>query len=91
MTTIARVDEQTRGMTKEQLEGYRQTQLALLQRAHGEKLQERLHAVDDMIDELEVQQPGLLNLLGSNGIGRSAMVWNALISHVPIYHARKRR
>ena len=88
---IAKVAQSTKDMTPDQLETYRQTELLKLQRAHGEKLEERLQAADDMIDQLEHQRPGLKHVLGSNGIGKNAMVWNMLIQHAPIFHARKGR
>jgi hypothetical protein len=90
VNTIAKVVQQTQHMTEGELETYRQTELAALQQAHGEKLQERLQAADDMIDQLEHQRPGLKHVLGSIGIGKNAMIWNVLMNHAPIYHARRK-
>ena len=61
-----------------------------LQRAHGEKLEERLQAAAVMIAQLERAQPGLKNLLKSRGIGDSAMVANMLIQSAQIFHARNK-
>jgi hypothetical protein len=91
VATIDRVAQQTRHMTEGELETYRQTEHRKMQRAHGEQLGDRLRAADDMIDQLEQQRPGLKQLLGSTGIGRSAMVWNILIQQAAVYHARKGR
>ena len=89
--TIEKAAQTTKAMTPDQLESYRQTELLKMQRIHGEKLPERLALADDMIDELEQQRPGLKNLLGSIGVGKTAMVWNLLIQHAEIYHARRGR
>ena len=91
VSTITQVLQETARMTPDQLETYRQTQLMILQRAHGEKLKERLRAADDMIDHVEQVRPGLIKFLGAKGVGKNAMVWNMLIAHAPIYHARKGR
>ena len=91
VSAIAKTAQATQHMTPDQLETYRQTELMKLQRAHGEKLGERLQAADDMIDQLEQQRPGLKNLLGSKGIGRNAMIWNMLVANAQIYQARKGR
>jgi hypothetical protein len=91
VAVIDRVAQQTQHMTPDQLETYRQTELVKLQRAHGEKLGERLQAADDMIDQLESRRPRLKNLLGSKGVGRNSMIWNLLIAHAQIYHARQGR
>ncbi|MCM3901639.1 MAG: hypothetical protein ND866_08020 [Pyrinomonadaceae bacterium] len=88
-STMSRVLQETKGMNDDQLEGYRQSQLQLLQQAHGDELQARLKLADDMIEELELRRPGLFALLETKGIGKSALVWNLLLSHAPIYHARK--
>jgi hypothetical protein len=60
-----------------------------MQKVHGDKLAERLAQADDMIDLIEHQRPGLKQLL-STGVGRTAGVWNMLISHSTIYHARRK-
>jgi hypothetical protein len=90
ISAIDKTAQATKGMSAGQLETYRQTELKKLQQAHGEKLGERLRAANDMIDELEQQRPGLKHVLGSVGVGKNAMVWNMLISHAPIYHARRK-
>jgi hypothetical protein len=87
---IRQVTQETKGMTESELHAYRLTELAKLQHVHRDKLPERLAAADDMIDELESQRPGLFNLLGLHGIGKSAMVWQLLINHAPIFHARNK-
>ncbi len=90
ITTISKVAQQTKAMTPGQLESYRMVQHEQLQRAHGEKLGERLQAADDMIDWLEDQRPGLKQVLGSVGVGRNAMIWNMLIGQAERWHARRK-
>lgn len=90
ISTIEKVARTTKAMTPDQLETYRQTELQKMQGIYGDKLDQRLQAADDMIDQLEQTRPGLKNLLGSIGIGKSAMVWNLLIQQAERYHARKK-
>jgi hypothetical protein len=91
VSAIAKVAQTTKDMTADQLETYGVTEFAKLERAHGAALEERLQAAGRMVHELDVQHPGLKNLLKSRGIGDSAIVANMLISHAQIFHARKGR
>lgn len=77
-------------MTPDQLETYGVNEFQKLQRAHGPALDEKLQAVDRMVQVIEAKQPGLVRLLKSKGIMDNAMVANMLIAHAQIYHARKR-
>ena len=90
VTTIAKVAQQTQHMTPDQLEQYGFAQFEKLQKAHGPALEEKLRAVDRMVQVLEAKQPGLVRLLKSKGIMDNAMVANMLIAHAQIFHARKR-
>jgi hypothetical protein len=87
---IAKVAQQTQHMTLDQLETRRIGELKKMQRVHGEKLTERLQAYDDMLDTIDRLHPGVLDFLGSRGIGASATVVNMLLNHAPIYHARRK-
>jgi hypothetical protein len=91
ISAVARVAQQTKAMTPDQLEQYGYAEFAKLEKAHGPALQEKLQAVDRMVQEIEAKQPGLVRLLKSKGIFDNAMVANMLISHAQIYHARKGR
>ena len=75
-------------MTPDQLETYGHTEFEKLQRAHGPALDEKLKAVDRMVQGLEAKQPGLVRLLKSKGIMDNALVANMLIAHAQIYRAR---
>jgi len=89
VNAIAKVSQQTKGMSDEQLEVYGHKEYERLQRVHGEKLEERLQLAASMIHALEQKTPGLKNLLKSKGIGDNAMVANLLIAQAQKYHARK--
>jgi hypothetical protein len=89
VNTITKVSRETKGMSAAQVDAYRAAELAKLQKVHGAKMQERLDAADDMIEELERQRPGLTNYLGSQVASRNAMVWNMLIQRAEMYHQRK--
>ena len=91
VSAITRVAQHTKAMTPDQLETYGVNEFQKLQRAHGPRLEERLHAAARMIHALDLKQRGLKNLLKSKGIGDSAMVVNMLIQHAQIYHARQGR
>ena len=49
-------------------------------KAHGAKLDEKLNAAGRMVEALEKKQPGLKDLLKSNGIGDNALVASMLIA-----------
>lgn len=88
--TIDRVGKETAGMSTAQSELYRMSELKKLQHVHGEHLAERLQAADDMLDAVDQQHPGVIDFLDTHGIGRNALVWNALIQQAAIYHARRK-
>jgi hypothetical protein len=90
VNAIAKVAQTTKAMTPDQLETYGVNEFQKLQRAHGPALDEKLQAVDRMVQVIEAKQPGLVHLLKSKGIMDNAMVANMLIAHAQISHARKR-
>ena len=73
ITNIEKVVQQTKSMMPDQLESYRIVEHSKMQRIYGDTLQAKLNAADDMIDQLEAQRAGLINLLGSKGIGKNAI------------------
>ena len=93
-STIAQVTRQTQAMTPDQLESYRLIEYEKLQRVYGDTLDEKLRAVDDMIDRIEHQRPELKDfrdaVLGTKGVGRNAMIWHMLIGQSEIYWARRK-
>jgi hypothetical protein len=90
VNAIAKVSQQTKGMTDEQLEAYGHKEYERLQRVHGEHLEERLQLAASMIHALEGKTAGLKQLLTSKGIGDNAMVANMLIAQAQKYHARNK-
>jgi hypothetical protein len=90
VNAIAKTAQATQRMSASELETYGAREFEKLQKAHGPALEEKLNAAGRMVEALEAKQPGLKNLLKSNGIGDSAMVANMLIAHAQIYHERKR-
>jgi hypothetical protein len=91
VSAIAKVSQQTQHMTADQLETYGYGEFEKLQKVHGPALDEKLQAVDRMVQVIEAKQPGLVRLLKSKGIMDNAMVANLLIAHAQIYHARRGR
>jgi hypothetical protein len=78
VTVIERTVQQTKNLTENELEDYGYREYEKLQKAHGDKLDERLHQAGRMVEGLDKKQPGLKNLLRSKGIGDSAIVANML-------------
>ena len=62
VSAIDKTTQATKHMTEGELEIYGHKEFEKLQRAHAEKLEERLHAAAVMIDQLEQTQPGLKTL-----------------------------
>lgn len=91
INAIDRTARVTKGMSPDQLEAYRVNELSKMQRIHGEKLDERLQAADDMLDIVERSRPGVKQLLRSHGVGTNALIWSLLIDHAQIFHARRGR
>ena len=89
VTQISRVAQQTQRMSPDELITYGENEYVKLQQAHGATLEEKLQSAAEMIHALDLKQPGLKNLLRSNGIGDNALVASMLIGHAAIYHARK--
>jgi len=91
VSAVAKVAQQTQHMSADQLQSYGYAEFEKLQRAHGRTLDEKLQAVDRMVQMIEAKQPGLVRFLKSKGIMDNAMVASMLIAHAQIYHARKGR
>lgn len=89
ITTIAKVAQQTKAMTPEQLESYVLLENEKLDRAYGPALEEKLRAAAVMIHALDQKQPGLKNLLKSKGIGDNALVVAQIIGQSERWHARR--
>ena len=90
ITEISRVARQTKGMTPDQLESYGMTEYEKLQRAYGDKLEEKLSAAGHMVVALDQKTPGLKNLLRSRGLGDSALIASMLIGQAERYWARRK-
>lgn len=90
ITTIERVAQQIQHMDANQLEQYGFDELAKLERAYGETLDEKLQAAAVMIHALDQKTPGLKNLLKSKGIGDNALVVAQIIGQSERWHARRR-
>jgi hypothetical protein len=90
ITQIERTVHATKGMTPEQLESYGLVEYEKLARAYGDTLDEKLRAAAVMIDALDKTQPGLKQLLQSNGIGDNALVVAQLIGQSECWHARRK-
>ena len=80
----------TRHMNAEQLEQFRQTEMMTLRGLFGDSLEEKLRECSQMVHAVEMQQPGLKNLLQSKGIGDAAVVLTQLIAQSQIWHARRK-
>lgn len=80
----------TRHMNAEQLEQFRQTEMTTLRGLYGDSLEEKLRECSQMVHAVEMQQPGLKNLLQSKGIGDAAVVLTQLIAQSQIWHARRK-
>jgi hypothetical protein len=89
VNAIEKVAHTTKGISAEALDQYGTTEFAKLEKAHGAALEERLQAAARMVHDLDLKNPGLKNLLKSNGIGDNAIIANMLIAHAQIYHARR--
>lgn len=91
VNAMAQTEQQTKGMTAEQLDRYAEAEYTKLERAYGATLDDRLREAGRMIAALEAKHPGLKDLLKSQGVGDNAMVANLLIQQAERYHARKGR
>ena len=80
----------TRHMNAEQLEQFRQTEMTTLRGLYEDSLEEKLRECSQMVHAVEMQQPGLKNLLQSKGIGDAAVVLTQLIAQSQIWHARRK-
>jgi hypothetical protein len=90
ITNIEKVAQQTKAMTPEQLVSYGEGEYVKLQRVYGDTLDDKLQAVDRMVQVLEAKQPGLVRLLKSKGIMDNAMVASLLIQQAERYHERRK-
>ena len=90
VTQIERVAQQTKHMNADELDSYGYAEFAKLEKAYGETLDEKLRGAAVMIDALDKTQPGLKNLLRSNGIGDNALVVAQIIGQSECWHARRR-
>ena len=91
VNAIAKTAQQTQHMTEAELDRYSAAEYAKLERVYGAQLEAKLQSAAVMIHALDAKQPGLKNLLRSKGIGDASLIVNMLITHAPIYHARKGR
>ena len=87
---ITKVLQATRGLTESQIEQRGYDEFDKLKQVHGDKLDERLDAVNRLVHAIESTSPGVYRFLTSQGIADDAMVMNILITHAPIYHARRK-
>jgi hypothetical protein len=90
VTAITKTAQQTKAMNENQLEEYGYAEYQKLERAHGEKLDERLKKAGEMVEQLENATPGLKNLLRSKGIGDNALIASMLIGQSERYWARRK-
>jgi hypothetical protein len=90
ITMIARVAQQTKAMTPDQLESYGLIEYEKLQKVYGEGLEEKLRAAGRMVVAIDQKTPGLKNSLKSKGLGDNAMVASLLIQQAERYWARRR-
>jgi hypothetical protein len=90
ITNIEKVAQTTKGMTPEQLVSYGEGEYVKLQRVYGDTLEDKLQAVDGMVQVLEAKQPGLVRLLKSKGIMDNAMIASMLIQQSERWHARRK-
>lgn len=90
VTAIERVAQQTKSMSADQLENYGLVEYEKLQRAYGDKLEEKLTSAGHMVEVLEKRTPGLKNLLRSKGLGDNALIASMLIGQAERYWARPR-
>ena len=80
----------TRHMNAEQLEQFRQTEMTKLRGLYGDSLEEKQRECSQMVHAVEMQKPGLKNLLRSKGIGDAAVVVTQLIAQSQIWHTRRK-
>jgi hypothetical protein len=90
ITNIEKVAQQTKAMTPDQLESYGLVEYEKLQRAYGDKLEEKLTSAGHMVEALEKKTPGLKNLLRSKGLGDSALIASMLIGQAERYWIRRK-
>src|SRR5262249_38562306 len=62
VNAIAKVAQATRAMTPDQLIAYGEAEFVKLQRVHVAALDEKLQAVDRMVQVIEAKSPGLVRL-----------------------------
>jgi hypothetical protein len=90
ISTIAKVAQQTKHLSADQLESYGLEQYARLERVYGAELEDRLNAAGRMVEVLEKKQPGLKNLLRSKGLGDNAEIAQLLIQQAERYWLRRK-
>lgn len=89
VTSIERVAIETKGLSADQLEHYGHMEFEKLQKAHGDKLEDRLRLVGKMVAEIEAKKPGVIQFLQSKGVGDNAIVANMLIAAADRYYSRR--
>ena len=87
---IVQSKQATNGMTESQRVQRDYDTFDKLRQAHGDKLEERLDAADRMIHMIEQTHRGVYEFLTEHHLSTDPMVMNMLISHAPIYHARRK-
>jgi hypothetical protein len=88
VSTIAKVAQQTKHLSADQLESYGLLQYERLGRVYGAELENKLNAAGRMVEELETKQQG--NLLRSKGLGDNAEIPSLFIQQAERYWIRRK-
>jgi hypothetical protein len=91
VNTIEQVARQTKNMTDQQLEKFKDTEWERLRQVYGKELESRLSEAGRMVEEIERQRPGLKNMLQSKGLGDSSLVSSLLIQQAERYWIRRKK
>lgn len=90
VNAVTKTVQETQHMTPAQLDEFGEREMRKLRGLYGDQLETKLKKTAIMLRALEQTQPGVMNLLRSNGIGDAARVVTQLVNHYEIWAARQR-
>ena len=90
ITTIAKVAQQTKHLSADQLESYGLLQYERLERVYGAEVVDKRNDARRMVEQLEKKTPELKNLLRSKSPGDNAEIASLLIQQAERYWIRRK-
>ena len=90
VNAVTKTVQETQHMTPAQLDEFGEREMTKSRGLYGDQLETKLKKTAIMLRALEQTQPGVMNLLRSNGIGDAARVVTQLVNHYEIWAARQR-